>query len=755
MSKQTATQDALNFFHQDELRAKVFIDKYALREEDNTVVEKTPMEMWRRVASEMASVEKSKELQQSWSDNFYWLLEDFRFIPGGRILFGAGRKQKSTLLNCYYIPIKGDTIEDIFNFAKDMARTYSYGGGVGTRIDVLRPKGAPVNNAALKSTGSVSFMELFSTVTGTIGQSGRRGALMIATRVDHPDILDFIHVKRDLSKVNYANISVMLTDTFMKAVEEDTEYDLTFKNEKVEYNKRLKAREVWNQLVESAWSSAEPGLLMWDNIKKYSTTEYNNMEVQGVNPCAEETLEDYGCCCLGNLNLAAFVLDRFTPNARVDWENLERSLAFATRFLDNVLDYNAEKHPLPQQKDASMRSRRIGVGFTGLADMLIMLNKKYDDEATILFVDQLFERIKNRVYLASSDLAAEKGVFPAFDPKKHLKQPFVQALQPETLEAIKVNGLRNAASLTVPPVGSGSILAGTSSGVEPVFALSYLRRTKSLAGGEGEHRVYHPLVMEYMSRFELIEEKDLPQSFVTAHQIRPDMRVMMQAAIQKHIDTSISSTINLPEESTVEEVGRIYMLAWKMGCKGVTVYREGSREAILVSKEQEEKKAKAGSTGSPQAPAGNVTSFGFDRPQVLTGTTLGFKLQQGKIYITANRDENNNVREVFLNLGKSGGEDKANSEAIGRLISLYLQKGGAVDDIVKAIKGIQGEYVSWDQGTQLLSIPDAAAKALEIMANLEVKTETFARKCPECHEKALYNENGCYVCKQCGYTKCS
>ena len=349
--------ETLAAFGGDSLRARVFYEKYALRDPSGKPVEKGPDELWRRVSTELASVESDDEKRKEWSSKFYWLLEDFRFVPGGRVLFGAGQPRKSTLLNCYFFKIKEDSIEAIFDFCKEAARTYTYGGGVGTDISVLRPKGSPVNNAAIYSSGSVSFMELLSTTTGTIGQAGRRGALMITTRVDHPDVMDFINVKRDLKRVNYANISVKISDEFMNAVENDDDFLLYFKNDKVDVNRTVKARDVWKQLIKGAWESDEPGVLFWDTIKRDSTTEYNGMEVEGVNPCSEQTLENYGCCCLGSVNLSSFVQEPFTERASIDWDSLTRACQFAVRFLDNVLDYNAERHPLPQQKKASLWSQ--------------------------------------------------------------------------------------------------------------------------------------------------------------------------------------------------------------------------------------------------------------------------------------------------------------------------------------------------------------------------------------------------------------
>ena len=547
--------ETLAAFGGDELRARVFYEKYALRDGTGKQVEKTPDQMWRRVATELASPEKDDETKREWATKFHWLLEDYRFVPGGRILFGAGQPRKATLLNCYFFKIKEDSIESIFEFCKEAARTYSYGGGVGTDISVLRPRGTPVNNAAIYSSGSVSFMELLSTTTGTIGQAGRRGALMITIRVDHPDVMDFINVKRDLKKVNYANVSVKISDEFMRAVEADGEFQLRFKNEKVELSKVVKAREVWKSLIRGAWESDEPGVLFWDTIKRESTTEYNGMEVEGVNPCSEQTLESYGCCCLGSVNLSAFVRQPFTDKASIDWDSLTRACQYGVRFLDNVLDYNSDRHPLPQQRKASLWSRRIGVGITGLGDMLIKLGLKYDEDSTIGFVDHLFERIKNVIYDYSTELAKEKGAFPAFDAEKHLAQPFIQRLDGKVKEKIRAQGIRNAAITTIPPVGSGSILAGSSSGVEPVFALSYTRRSKSLS--EGEFKVFHPLVKEYMASGGVSDEAQLPNYFVTAHLFRPEMRVKMQATLQKHIDTGISSTVNLPEEITPEEVEKI------------------------------------------------------------------------------------------------------------------------------------------------------------------------------------------------------
>ena len=578
-------QETLDYFNGDDLRARVFYEKYALRDPSGGVIERTPSQMWRRIARELASVEATAEKRREWKEKFYWLLDDFRFIPGGRIMHGAGNPKRVTLLNCYVVPVHDDSIESIFEWMKQAARTYSLGGGVGTDTSVLRPRGAPVNNAARSSTGSVSFMELFSLTTGTIGQSGRRGALMITIADSHPDVLDFVKVKRNLNRVRYANISVRVSDAFMRAVDHDTDFTLHFANDRASLTKTIRARDLWNELIRGARDYAEPGLIFWDQVKRWSTSEYDGMNVLTTNPCSEIPLEPYGNCCLGNVNLAQFVSDPFGPQARVDWDSLEPALGYATRFLDNVLDYNADRHPLPQQKEASLKSRRIGVGFTGLGDMLIKLGLKYDTDEAIAFVDELYDRIKSIVYDASVSLAQEKGVFPAYDAERHLQNLFLTTLQPRVLERIRRHGLRNVALLTVPPVGSGAALAGVTSGIEPIFDLSYIRRSESLS--QETFKVYHPLVRQYMARFGIEREETLPSFFVTAHQTKAEMRVKMQAAIQKHIDHSISSTVNLPRETTSEEVERIYFLAWKLGCKGITVYRAGSRENILTAMSEE------------------------------------------------------------------------------------------------------------------------------------------------------------------------
>ncbi|MHB1829855.1 MAG: TSCPD domain-containing protein [Candidatus Micrarchaeaceae archaeon] len=1131
-------KDTLDFFKGDQIRSRVFFEKYALKDDHGRTVETTPQQMWERVAREIGGTELSEEKKKEWTAKFMWLLQDFRFLPGGRILFGAGQGRKTTLLNCYVIPVKDDTIEAIFDWCKEAARTYSYGGGVGTDVGVLRPAKTPVNNSAIVSTGSVSFMNLFSETTHTIGQNGRRGALMITLSVDHPDIMQFITVKRNLANVRYANISVKITDEFMKAVRDDTDFTLRFENKVVGRIERVvKAREVWDELIKSARDWAEPGLIFWDSVKRYSPSEYNGMEVVGTNPCvtaetpvltpdgwkrvdslkvgdevitaystsrpiteiyihedqdvykvrftdgaeitatkghifhsregrcrdrkwnkfwnvekrlselkegdmvripkitaipnnpidtkgipereygfmigtllgdgcytskvasrngakiasdyrekdwndkiirtfkhvsdnisvtsssgngcyillqkqgtqfimnntllklvksfdkeipieyinsnrefhsglidglfstdgnvnmdrsnpsvrmsstskkllegmrsvllfygihgkiyrtrraskphnilgreitqkhdaynlyvygndlakfastfslshpekqkrieklrdmsvgtstdfskiksieysgkatvydiyeketdtwitngyvsrgcSEQPLQPYGACDLGNINLSAFVIDQFSDNARLDWENIEKAVRYSVRFLDDVLDYNSDKHPLKLQAEAARNSRRIGVGVTGLGDMLVKLKVKYDSDKALEIVDDLFNRMKLFSYDESTEVAREKGSFPLFDAQKHLTMPFIKTL-PESVRAkIAKNGLRNVAILTVPPTGSVSVLAGTSSGVEPIFAFSYTRRSESLS--QEYFKVYHPLALEYMKLFNIAEEKQLPEFFVPAHKIKADFRVRLQGTVQKHIDSAISSTVNLPREASVEEVERIYFQAWEAGCKGITVYREGSREGVLITDDEQERRL--------QAPEAAVQQHGWKRDRLLTGQTMKVKLPDGTMYVTANFDSVA-IKEVFVNLGKTGSEEKSYTEAIGKMISKYLQLGGSVEEVVDSLKGIKSSSsIIWDRGMKIYSVPDAIAKSLEIMAGLVVPATAASLltpekemgkqmpipssvhegsiiqpdPCPSCKEDTLVNENGCYTCIACGYTKC-
>ncbi len=751
-------KETLEFFDNDELRARIFYEKYSLSDLEGNRIEKTPLEMWKRISRELASVEK-EDIKKEIEKNFYWLLEDFKFVPGGRILFGAGSNHKATLLNCYYLPIKKDSLEGIYDTAKEMARTYSYGGGVGIDISILRPKGAAVNNAARFSTGSASFMELYSVTTGIIGQTGRRGALMITLDVTHPDIEDFVTIKKDKKSVRYANISVKVYDEFMKAVEDDKPFTLYFKNDKVEFKREIKARDIWNKIINTAVNTGDPGIMFWDRMKSESPTEYDDrMAIKGTNPCSEQPLENYGACDLGAINLDYFVKNQFTDKAEVDWEDLDKTVRYGVRFLDNVLDYSYNRHALKEQADETVYARRIGLGIMGLANMLISMNLKYDSDKAIEFVDYLMTRIKETAYDESSNIAKEKGSFPGFVAEKHLQRNFVKRLDKNLLNKIAKTGLRNACILTVAPTGSISSMAGVSGGIEPIFALSYTRRSESLS--EEKFEVLDPFVKRYLEKFGIKDKKDLPETFVTAHKIDPFFRVKMQAAIQKHIDSSISSTVNLSADTDADTVDKVYRYAWKLGCKSITVYREGSKEDILKATDEK-----------PLEEEHEEKLIEEERPFVLSGTTIRIPTSQGKMYLTVNKDETGKIKEVFIDMGRSGETEKSFTEALGRLISIYLQSGGNVTRVIRTLKGIKGGNSIWFNGIQIFSIPDGIAKAIELALknrDLEKENETLhgvlknddslenekATVCPECHQKTLIFENGCFICKNCGYTKC-
>ena len=587
----------------------MFIDKYALRDRRDNLLEKTPKEMWKRVANAIASVEPDLE---KWRKEFYWLLEDFKFVPGGRIHYGAGNNYvKNTLLNCYLIPIEDDSIEGIFETMKKQARTFSFGGGVGIDLTSLRPRGAKVGNSARFSTGAASFMDLFSQVTGTIGQYNRRGALLLTLDIQHPDIEEFIVAKSDKERryVRYANISVKVRDRFFEAVEEDRDWILWFpdmtdikysseakkvKNlyECFEYPddtffhvdnepfirvkriyKTIKARELWNKIVKLAWETAEPGILYWDRAKEFSNSEWFNPLI-GCNPCGEITLGAYGACCLGHINLSKIVKNSYN-NPKVDWELLGKLVELSIRFLDDVLTYNMGRHPLPEQNKTSEEERRIGLGITGLADFLMRMKLRYDSDEALELVDKIMNFIKNKAYHTSAMLAREKNVFPKFNLNKFMDSNFVKTLDDEVKEEILKYGIRNVALLTVAPVGTGSILAGTTSGIEPLFAKKYLRKSESLK--EKKFIMRDPSLKDLIKLY----GENLPDYVVAAYEIKPEYRIKMQGVVQKHVDNSISSTINLPRTFPKERLSELFILGWKEGLKGVTVYRDGSREGVL------------------------------------------------------------------------------------------------------------------------------------------------------------------------------
>jgi ribonucleoside-diphosphate reductase alpha chain len=752
--------DCRDYYKDNDLAADVLRSKYLSHSE------KGPMHMWDRIARALASVEKDQEY---WYNRFLELLFDFRFVPGGRVMHGAGRedaRRRPTLSNCYVVPIEEDSLEGIYRCITESAMVYRTGGGVGTDLSVLRPEGAAVNATIDHSPGATAFMNLFSESTNTVSQAGRRGALMLTLRVDHPDIERFITIKNDPRriKVQHANISVLITHEFMNAVINDTEFQLRWNGKSY---RKVKAKELWYKIIKNAHASAEPGIIFWDTMKDYHNVEYAN-PLSSTNPCGEQPLAAYTACNLGNINLSKFVDDQ----GKFDYKELAEVTRVATRFMDNIIDYNMENHALEKIKNAVASDRRIGLGITGLADALVMMKIKYDTQEALDETEKMMCTIRDESYRTSVELAREKGHFPLFSWEGYSRSKFVKGLPAEIQESIKAHGIRNSTVITMPPVGTGSIVAQTSSGIEPIFCTSYRRKVKNHDGETySEYKVYHPLIKQMFG-----SDEDLPPHVVTAHQIDPYFRVKMQGVIQKYVDSSISSTVNLAENVSVETVADIYMTAYKSGLKGITVYREGSREGILQTEEfarkQEGQKATRSNEKHPRSPR--------QRPQMTVGVTERMKTGEGYLYVTINEDESG-LCEVFTTIGKAGGNAAAQSEAISRLISLGLRSGIEPREIVKQLKGISGPSPVWDgHGGQILSTPDAIGKVIEhYIENREhIRTQGgnspatpagakpaqaahgggrapqgVSMTCPECGSN-VEHVSGCVVCYNCGWSKC-
>ena len=747
-----------NYYNGDTLGADVLKNKYLAPWESH------PYELWQRQAKALASVEKTKKLQNQWEKKFYSILEDFKFTPGGRIMHGAGREDITTTLNnCYVVGIKDDSINSIYQTIQEEARTYKFGGGCGHDLSVLRPSGDAINGTGGESCGPVGFMNLFSENTNTIAQHGRRGANMQTLRIDHPDIEKFISIKmNDINMVKYSNISVLLTHEFMEAVENDTDFDLKYEGK---VYSTVKAKELWETIIDCAHSSAEPGLLFWDTMTDYHNAEYCSPLVS-TNPCAEQPLPDGGCCNLGSINLDRYVDDK--GNFMI--EEFKETVGIATRFLDNVIDYNLDRHALDTQKENAKNDRRVGLGILGLGDMLVRMGIKYDSEDALQTIDQVMKIFCDTAYETSSELAKEKGSFPHFDWSGYRKSKFVKNLPKSLRDKIKDDGIRNSTVLTVPPTGSGAIVARVTSGIEPIFATSYKRRVKKNDGfGRefDEYKVYHPIIEKLFG-----DDENLPEHVVTAHDIDPYFRVKMQGVIQKYIDSSISSTVNLQHDIKKETVADIYMTAYKANLKGITVYREGSREGILITDDDKDdsKTEKALSSDSLHQDEKRPRI----RPNETVGITRRMRTGEGTLYITINHDKNG-LCEVFTTIGKAGGNAAAQSEAISRLISLALRSGLDPHSIVRQLKGISGPNPTWEDGRLVLSTPDAIGKALDDYlkesnngtvdpslagdkVRITMAPQETAFECAEGQSRNecqnVVNEGGCLTCKECGWSKC-
>lgn len=585
------------------------------------------------------------------------LIRDKKFLFAGRILANRNLDneygRKVTYSNCYVIPPVEDSIESIYKSCSDLARTFSYSGGCGIDISNLRPAGMKVNNAALTTTGAVSFMDTFSLVAETIGARGRRAALMLSIDCTHPDLEDFISIKNDLTKVTKANISVRISNDFMKAVQNDSDWELYFKTETGEELKKVvKAKEVYKVLCKNNHGFAEPGILFWDRIKDYSLLSNDpEFEYAGVNPCAEQPLPSGGSCLLGSVNLSKYVNEE---KRTFEFDEFIKDLKIIVVAMNEVLDQGLPLHPLQVQRDTVRDYRQMGIGIMGLADMLIKLNIAYDTDAAISFCDTLGFVMANEVIKNSALLAKEHGPYPKYNADAVLRSTFLNNnTTEETLELVKQYGLRNSAVLTIAPTGTLSTMLGISGGIEPIFSLSYTRKTEYL-GKDTYFKVYTPIADKYMKEHGLKEEEELPSFFVTAQNIDPFKRVEMQGVWQKHIDASISSTINLPNSATVEDVEELYMAAWRNGLKGMTIFRDGcERMGILtLGDKKEEKKEEDEENKSNEIPRGVVVPT--------NDNVIGLKRKLlggcGSLHLQVYFDkETGKMTEVFVNKGGSGG----------------------------------------------------------------------------------------------------
>ncbi|NRF92825.1 adenosylcobalamin-dependent ribonucleoside-diphosphate reductase [Paenibacillus frigoriresistens] len=796
-------------------------------------IEKTPEEMWNRLAGAMASVEATPEKRKEWTDKFRYILDDWKLVPGGRIAAGADASDELTLFNCYVIPSPHDSRGGIMSTLSEMTEIMSRGGGVGINLSSLRPRRSVVKGVNGSSSGAVSWGGLFSYTTGLIEQGGsRRGALMLMINDWHPDLEDFITVKSTMGQITNANLSVCVSNGFMKAVKEDLEWELVFPDTTdPEYNDKwdgnldawkklgkavkpyrtVRARDVWHSIIESAWKSAEPGVVFLEYYNQMSNSWYFN-PIICTNPCGEQGLPAWGVCNLSAINLSKFY---DAENHDVDWADLAKVVRYSTRFLDNVIDktpYHFEENRKNQQGE-----RRVGLGTMGLAELMIKLEIRYGSPESLVFLDKIYGFMAREAYLASAEIAGEKGSFKEFIEDKFLESGFMKNMTkvfPEVGEAIKQNGMRNVTVITQAPTGSTGTMVGTSTGIEPYFAFEYFRQSRL-----GFDKQYVPIAQEWK---DANPGQELPDYFVTSMTLTAEDHIRAQAAIQTWVDSSISKTANCPADFTVEETKRLYELAFDLGCKGVTIYRDGSRDVQVLStsaekkeEKNEEKKAEAAPVAVAAEAVKEEESFTnlsgklsvnvdakteqvFDkqykrRPQILRGATYKVNTPFGMAYITIN-DMNGTPSEIFLNVGKAGSDVFAMSEALGRVCSLFLRYGDHGDKVkllVKHLKGIGGSGAIGFGNNRVESIADAVAKALEqhdevmneqddvrnyVTATSEVldapapapvvevghtghsgSAASAAPKdlCPSCGSASLVNSEGCKNCINCGYSRCS
>ena len=737
--------------------------KYRLKTADDEPIDSCVEESWRRVAKDLARVEAEPGI---WEEKFYAALEDFKFLPAGRIAAGAGTQRKVTLFNCFVMGTVPDDMGGIFDMLKEAALTMQQGGGIGYDFSTIRPKGALVKGVAADASGPLSFMDVWDSMCRTIMSAGsRRGAMMATLRCDHPDIEDFIAAKSDPARLRMFNVSVLVTDPFMAAVKADDDWDLVFEGR---IYKTLSARKLWDQIMQSTYEFAEPGVIFIDRINQANNLSYCET-IAATNPCGEQPLPPYGACLLGSINLARLVEAPFERGAQLSAAALQDLVATAVRMMDNVVD--ASNFPLEAQALEARNKRRIGLGVTGLADALLMLGLRYGSEAAARQTEDWLHAIARAAYLASVQLAKEKGAFPLFEADPYLASGAMQGMDEDVRAEIATHGIRNALLTSIAPTGTISLYAGNvSSGIEPVFAYAYTRKVLQKDGSRSEEEVVDYAVQMWRDKF---GDADLPDYFVNAQTLAPKDHVKMQAAAQKWVDSSISKTINCPEDISFEAFKEVYSAAYESGCKGCTTYRPNAVTGSVLSVSESSKTTPETDQGAEVI----YMSEPLDRPQALEGQTYKLKWPDSEhaIYLTVNDVVVNGHRrpfEVFIN--SKNMEHFAWTVALTRMISAVFRRGGDVSFVVEELKAVfDPRGGAWIKGKYIPSILAAIGGVLETHMvaigflegeGLGLKQDPQAvmpagasgkgKACSSCGQYDLRMVEGCMTCASCGYSKC-
>jgi ribonucleoside-diphosphate reductase alpha chain len=769
--------------------------KYRFKAADGAVLDKTIEDSWQRIAGALAEAETDPA---AWETRFYQALEDFRFLPAGRIIAGAGTARSVTLFNCFVMGTIPDDMSGIFTHLREAALTMQQGGGIGYDFTTLRPKGAPVKGVGADASGPLSFMDVWDSMCRTIMSAGsRRGAMMATLRCDHPDIEAFIEAKQEPGRLRMFNLSVLVTDAFMQAVKDNSPWDLTFDGQT---HKTIDARDLWDRIMRATYAYAEPGVIFIDRINALNNLSYCE-EISSTNPCGEQPLPPYGACLLGSINLARLVSNPFAADARLEEEALTDLVTIAVRMMDNVIDIS--RFPLEEQAHEARAKRRIGLGVTGLADALIMCRVRYGSEKAAALAGGWMAAIERHAYLASTALAEEKGAFPLYDAERYQKGAHIQQLDKDVQQAIRTHGIRNSLLTSIAPTGTISLLAdNVSSGIEPVFAFNYTRNVLMQDGTRRAEEVTDYAVRLYRRLHG--DSVPLPDYFVDAGQLTPQDHLVMQASLQKHVDSSISKTINCPEALPFEAFKTIYTEAFALGCKGCTTYRPndvtGAVLEVSTAKDADEdhRQAELPLDAPPPKPADAFESGGvvymtqpLDRPEELPGNTykINWAESEHAIYITLNdivQDGRRRPFEVFIN--SKNMEHYAWTVALTRMISAVFRRGGDVSFVVDELKAVfdprggqwfEGKYVpsllaaiggvierhmidigfmprpgEAETARAAMAASTAASQATVSSEGTTATRRAIPHQCPKCGEAALIRQEGCDLCTSCGYSKC-